>query len=279
LTTIENYFQPPNSSQAFRQKATVGAWGSGILQNDTVADVVGFITDRLKAGDQLQAATAAAITHFAELEHDRDDAPLLWLAIAHMQWKYGSVDPKVLIRVRNDIEAERGLDLWRDDPKSLSRRKGALARFLGQIEQPNPKPSALPKLIVRRAPFRQGDCLAVLLPDGRYTAALVLAEDNTNPEYGMNLIASLDYCESVPPSLSVFEQRKWLVLSHGNWNNERDICWYLPVRFQSVRKRITIVGNVRPKWSDPKESRMYAGWNDLGLRVLLCRQHEAKQNA
>lgn len=257
----------------------MGAWGFGILQDDTVSDVVGFFIDRLKAGDQLRLATAATVAHFAELEHDRDEAPLLWLAVAHVQWKYGSIDPSVLRRVRSDVEAERGLDRWRDDPKSLTRRKGALARFLAKIEQPNPKPSALPKLIVRKAPFRQGDCLSIFLPDGRYTAALVLAEDNTDPERGNNLIASLDYCGNVPPQLSVFEQRKWLVLSHGNWNNEQDVCWYLPVRFRSVRRRVTIVGNVPLKSRDPKESSTYVGWNHLGLQVLLCQKHRARQNA
>jgi hypothetical protein len=116
----------------------------------------------------------------------------------------------------------------------------------------------------------------VLLSDGRYTAALVLREDNSNPEYGKNLVASLDCCDVEPPNLAVFERREWLVLSHGSWNNQRDICWYLPVRFQQERKRITIVGNIDSKWRDPKDAPSHVGWNHLGVQVLLCRAHTTK---
>jgi hypothetical protein len=116
----------------------------------------------------------------------------------------------------------------------------------------------------------------VLLPDGRYTAALVLLEDNSNPEYGKNLVASLDYCETEPPNLDVFERREWLVLSHGSWSNQRDICWYLPVRFKQERKRITIIGNVGSKSSDPMDSPSHVSWSNLGVQILLCRAHRAK---
>lgn len=251
----------------------MGTWDSGITQDDAVADVVAFVTDRLKASDSLQSATAQARARFAELERDDDEAPLLWLALAHVQWKYGAVDPELLSRVRSDVAAERGLRRWLDDPGGLGARKAALARFLNRVEQPNPKPSALPRTVVRKAPFRRGDCLSVRLPDGRHTAALVLREDDTNPENGMNLVASLDYCELEPPTIATFERREWLVLSHGNWNGERDICWYLPVRFQQERKRITLAGNVPPLDSDPRDAPGHVAWSHLGVQILLCRAH------
>lgn len=100
----------------------MGTWGVGVLQDDTAADVVAFIRDRLKAGDQLQSATDAAVSHFAELKGDSDEEPLLWLAVAHVQWKYGIVNADVLRKIRLDIESENGLDRWRDDPKDFARR-------------------------------------------------------------------------------------------------------------------------------------------------------------
>ncbi|MDP1710000.1 MAG: hypothetical protein Q8L28_00055 [bacterium] len=257
----------------------MGAWGVGITQDDTVSDVVGFLTDQLKAGDSLQTATERTKTHFVQLERDENEAPLFWLALAHVQWKYGVVEKPILDHVRSDITNDRGLERWKEDTKSLAKRKAALAKFISQIEVSNSKPSKPPKLIVRRAPFKHGDCLSIVLSDGRYTAALVLNVDNSNQEYGKNLIASLDYLSSIPPSLEVFKRKDWLILSHGNWNNRKDICWYLPVRFKKESERIKVVGNISLERSLPKEDGMYSNWSHLGQQILLVYAHKAHQNA
>ena len=249
----------------------MGNWGFGIEQDDAVADVVAFVTARLKAGDSLDSASTQARSQFAELERDAEDAPLLWMALAHIQWRYGTVDQDILRRVRDDIAAERGLARWREDPKLLGKRKDALSKFLATVAVPNPKPSAAPKLVVRKAPYRPGDCLSVRLPDGRYTAALVLREDNSNPEAGMNLVASLNYCETQSPSLAVFERREWLVLSQGSWAGQRDIRWYLPIQFNQVRKRITVVENIGASSLVPEGSSTYAGWHHLGKQIVVVR--------
>lgn len=258
----------------------MGAWGTSITTDDTVSDIVGFIKDQLKNGASIKEATSKAAIKFSELEKDEDEAPLLWIAIALTQWKYGEVEPSILERVRNDIINERGLDRWKESPKLLSKRKAVLTEFISQIEVPNTKPSKPPKLIIRRAPFKEGDCLSVVLPDGRYTAALVLKTDNsTNPEYGSNLVASLDYLDTLPPDLSVFKRKKWLVKSHGNWNNEKDICWYIPARFKEVSKRIQVVGNISIGWFLPKYRNLYGHWGHLGEQILLCHAHQAIKNS
>jgi hypothetical protein len=254
----------------------VGAWGFGVTSDDTVADIVSFFKERLKAGDSLAVASRRSSSEFAEIENDEDEGPIFWMAIAHMQWKYGAVTQEVMLRVRSDIAADRGLDRYRDNADSLAKRKAALQKFLIQLESPNLKPSALPKRIAKVAPFRQGDCLSVLLPENKYTAALVLQEDNTNLELGKNLVIGLNYYEEQAPTLADFERREWLVLSHGNWNNQLDICWYLPVRFQKERKRIALVGNIVIKQDDPKDSLLHGGWNTLGIRIQACRDAATK---
>jgi hypothetical protein len=254
----------------------MGTYGTAISQDDAVADVVGFLVDRLKAGSTLDAASKAALARFREMEGDDDEAPLLWLAIASVQWKYGTVDVEVLRRVRADTTDERGLDRWREDPKLLLKRRAALSSFLARIEKPNPKPSPLPRLIGRAAPFEEGDCLSVITADGRYTAALVLKVNNSNPELGMNLVAGLDYLGSEPPDLAVFEQRKWLLKHHGKWNGAPDLCWYLPVRLRQERKRIAVVARTAIRATDPRDAEPHCGWNLLGQQILLCRGKSAQ---
>jgi len=254
----------------------MGAWGVGILQDDTVSDVVGFVKDRIKSGESVAIATDSALAHFSELEDDKNDAPLLWLALAHVQWTYGSLEDRILERVREDLQLGNSLGLWNDDAKALAKRKEALNKFFNKIAVPNQKPSALPRLVVRKAPFKAGDCLSILLDDGRYTAALVLKADNTNPEYGKNLVASLDYLEAEPPYLEFFELRRWLVKAHGNWKNEQDISWYQTARFKEASKRISVRGYVEVRPSDPSDSRFYSAWNNLGTQITLCRAYAAK---
>jgi hypothetical protein len=252
----------------------MGCWGPGITANDTVSDVRDFMLDRLKEGVSLADASSRAITHFRFLQDDPQDAPLLWQAIALIQWKYGKVNAAVLARVRHDIESERGLEIWSDNPKDLAKRKRALEKFLNKLQLANPKPLP-PKTILRRAPFEEGDCLAVRTKDDRYTAALVLSVNNRNPEYGKNLVAGLDYLDEEPPELAFFEERKWLFKRHGNWKGEPDLTWFLPVRFGDASKRITILGKTRIRESDPKDAGGHAGWDLLGDQILYCRSSKS----
>jgi hypothetical protein len=53
----------------------MGTWGTAITSDDTVADVVSFVTEKLKAGESIDAATASAIAEFAELEKEDDEGP------------------------------------------------------------------------------------------------------------------------------------------------------------------------------------------------------------
>ena len=253
----------------------MGAWGAGILQDDTVADIVGFMKDRLKAGASLAAASAAAKSRFQDIEFDEDQAPLLWLALAEVQWKYGTVDPSVLARVRTDVETGAGLERWRDDAKLPAARKTALAKFAAKVATANPKPSAPPRTTVRKAPYEAGDCLSVQLPDGRFTAALVLRTNDSNPECGMNLVAGLDYLEATPPGLEVFEHRNWLHVNHG----PMDIRWCLPVKFRAMAKRLERVGNVKLRRSDPRDSPAHAAWSNVGTQILLERAYRSDAKA
>jgi hypothetical protein len=273
----------------------MGTWGYGINSDDTVADILGDITDWLKAGETLESATHRAESEYAELKGDPDDEPLLWIGIAQAQWKYGSVEARILDQVRDDISSGRGLDRWEEDPRDLEKRKAVLAEFLAKIGSPNPKPSAMPKLVVRKPPFRVGDCLSVALQDGLFTAALVLKEDHSDVEHGSNLITGLDYLETTPPDIQVFTRAKWVVRTLRNVENParsrltgkvimrrkrrmkwRDIDWYTAPVPRSDSKRIAVVGNIGAvRFRSPKTD-SYTAWMNLGTDVVLLRKEKRK---
>jgi hypothetical protein len=249
----------------------MGAWGTAITSDDTVLAVIEFVAQRLKSGDGLQAACKAAEHNFQEELRDEDDGPLVWLALAHVQWKYGEVTPRISERVRADFRAGRGLERWRDDPKQLQQRQAVLAKFLSKIETPNPKPARAPKKIIRLAPFAAGDCLAVRLADGQHTGAIVLRVDNSNEEHGASLIGSLDYLASSPPEPSVFEQRVWLYKHHGNWNGEPELHWYGSSGLRKERERIAVIYKTKLRPTDPTDSRSLSNLARLGTQIILCR--------
>ena len=249
----------------------MGTFSTGITGDDTVADVVGFIADRLKHGADLELASQEALKRFQSLEQDEDERPLLYVALAHAQWKYGAVAPAILKRVQEDVSHGRGLDRWKDNPSLLRQRERVLAAFVAKVAHPNPMPSARPASVHRLAPFSAGDCLSIATRDGRYTAALVLAADNSNKEFGKNLIAGLDYLDASPPSFVVFERREWLFKRHGNWDGEPDLAWYMPVRFRSERKRFAVIGKVALRSTDLKATGVHSSWPSLGAQILICR--------
>jgi len=249
----------------------MGTSGTSITADDTVADVVGIVVDRMKEGASLQEASAFALRRFAGSLKDSDDGPLIWLALAQVQWKYGRVEPQVLEQVRNDIANESGLDRWREDSAGVAARKRVLDAFLAKISTPNAKPTSPPRSVIRLAPFREGDCISILTSSGEYTAAIVLKADDSRAEYGSNLVGSLDYLSGDPPEQKTFEDRKWLFKHHGSWNGAQELAWYIPVGFRKARKRISVVGTTRIRLSDPLQSDSYANWGLLGEQILLCR--------
>lgn len=250
----------------------MGTWSSVITGDDTVADVIGAINDRLKRGEPMAEACSAVRQQFRSLLDDEDEAPLLWLALAAVQWRHGAVEPDVLARVRADVQQQRGLDRWRENGQLLAKRLAALQRFAEQVAVPNQKPRPLPKRVARPASFQVGDCLAVRLDDGRYSAALVLAVDDRNLEYGVNLVAGLDYVSARVPALSDFKRRKWLRLRHGQWQGEQDLRWCLRAS-ELEQERLRVVGRLPVRWWHRRRCDLHGPWVNVGLLAALTRQH------
>jgi hypothetical protein len=246
----------------------MGAWGYGIRQDDFVLDVVGVFEDGLKSGLSVASATEAVQAKFTAAIDDDVDGPLLWIALADVQWSYGELDPGILERVRVDLASGRSLEPWRDDPRGLARRAAALQAFLGKIAAPNPRPKKRPKVVVRAPKFQAGDCLAIRVSNGHYAAALVLAADDSLPEYGRNLVGLLDYLSPERPPIDLFRRRQWLAVTHGTGDTDVAIAWYLPIGFRATKARLEVVGRIEILESDPTDSRSHRRWTAIGEEAI-----------
>ena len=241
----------------------MGAWGYGIRQDDFVCDVIGVFEDLLKTGKSVREAAEAVTSKFTAEIKDAEDGPLFWLALADMQWTYGELDPQILNRVKDNLDSGRSLAPWTEDQRGLARRRAALEKFISKIGQPNRRPKKPPKIVVRAPKFLPGDCLSVRLSNGQYAAALVLAADHSNVEYGKTLLGVLDYLSPEKPTMKVFGKRKWLILSQHSSNNKIDVAWYHYLGFRAVKDRLEIVGQVEILGSDPTDSAIYRRWTGI----------------
>jgi hypothetical protein len=250
----------------------MGAWGYGIRQDDFVCDVIGVFEDLLKAGKSVREAAEAVTSKFTAEIKDAEDGPLFWIALADMQWIYGELDPQILNRVKEDLDSGRSLAPWTEDQRGLARRRAALEKFISKIGQPNGRPKKPPKIVVRAPKFRPGDCLGIRVSNGQYAAALVLAADHSNVEYGTTLLGVLDYLSPEKPTMEVFGKRKWLVLSQHSSSNKIDVAWYHYIGFLAVKDRLEIVGQVEILGSDPTDSTIYRRWTGIGEQAIHQRE-------
>lgn len=258
----------------------MGAWGTGIRQDDFVCDVEDAFEDCLRDGRSVTDASELIVEQYSDtLLYDPDEAPLLWIALADMQWKYGNLDPSILERVTHDFHSNIGMERWGDTSEKLyKQRKEVLAKFIDKISRPNPRPTRPPKRVTRKPKFAPGDCLSIKLDNGQYGAAIVLVADHSDPAYGKNLVGVLDYLSDDPPTGDVFSQRNWLKRTRSGWQGELDIVWYSHVGFRKMKHRLKVINNIPVLDMDPKDSLFYAGWNLLGQWVLLQSERDAERN-
>jgi Domain of unknown function (DUF4259) len=92
----------------------VGAWGTGIFEDDVAADIRGEWEEAVGSGSSAADATAAMIEGLgADFIPDEDDGPVFWIALAALRLEAGQVAPDVAARAVESIPAN--LARWRGE--------------------------------------------------------------------------------------------------------------------------------------------------------------------
>lgn len=257
----------------------MGTWGAGVLSNDFGLDVYGDYIDRFNAKKPHAVIVRELKASFKPDMTDDDDGPPFWLAVAKAQWECGALDPKVLKLVESLITSGKAAAPFAEGgAKLLAKRKAVLERFLEGLKTVNPKPQVPRKGIKRKPIFEPGDCLALRLKNGKYTAILVLKHppDTSKPHedtYGVNLVAHLKYLSSRMPRLGDFEMRKWRADRDNLEDPKRATRWVIAWGFRKVKEKLIIVGRIAIRKDDPAESSGHTSWANLveGIEYRLCR--------
>jgi hypothetical protein len=251
----------------------MGAWGTGILDDDTACDVYDDYLNRFNEGEQHTAIRKALLEDYADIAKDKRDEyySVFWLALAQAQWDCGALQPDTLRRIRRIVEVGEDRD-W-IDPKSVGRRKRVLSCFLNKISKPRVHPHKPRKPRFKPAIYEPGDCLAIHLPDGDYGAALVLVADNSGRFNGSNLIGLLHYKSPQKPTREVFKQPE-LLMAHHEWGDSPRVAWHGALDHRKGGKDLELLGNVPVSDDMPYTSNAVGGWY-LGVQVM---SHYARES-
>lgn len=225
----------------------MGTWGTGLLSNDTFADVYGGFFELYNEGQDVREITARLLTTDKDLLTDKADSNNFWFAIAKAQWECQSLDNEIYNRVKHIIENKEDLDVWRElgaDDKDIAKRDKTLVKFLGQISQKREKPKPRKKKKIVDPVFEKGDCLTFKLLNGNIGAAVVLEAIHNTP-YGFNLVAVTTINKERKPTLEEIIKSDVLFLNYGNWYNKEQITWFTPKQFHKDADKFEAIGKIQ----------------------------------
>jgi hypothetical protein len=116
----------------------MGAWGTGIFQDDTACDVRDDYRQHLGNGFSGPEATARVLEEYASSLSDPEQAGVVWLALAATQWRCGRLDSTTLENALRVIDSGSDLVRWKDAGRDCKRRAAGLQKLRIQLTSPQP---------------------------------------------------------------------------------------------------------------------------------------------
>ena len=138
----------------------MGAWGTGLYQDDTTCDIKDDYITYLKIGMTNEEATRRIIEENDWCFEYEDEGALLWFALADTQWKYGRLLDGVKEKAIECIDSGVDLEKWREeDEKLCEKRKKVLEALKERLNSEQPPEKKVSKIKFYRAYWKVGDIL------------------------------------------------------------------------------------------------------------------------
>ena len=148
-----------------KEVKNMGAWGPGLYSDDVTCDVKEEYIGYLKKGMTSEEAMNKVIESWEAYDYEDYDTPLVWLALADTQWKYGRLTDEVkntAIKLMPE-----NLELWKENEKLYSKRKKVLEELEVKLNSQQPEEK---KIYIRKpyiTDWQNGDTYAYKF-DGEY---------------------------------------------------------------------------------------------------------------
>ncbi len=159
----------------------MGTWGINIMDNDTTFDIYSTFFDKYNIGGSQSNVSKEIKQEFHDYFNDYEDRNNSFLGLALAQWETKSLEPDIYEVVKEMIENETDLKLWKDleaDKEMLKQRKLVLDNFLKQISTEKLKAK---RRVKPKYKFTMKELANIYPPDG--TKVFKMNEEFRNGEY------------------------------------------------------------------------------------------------
>lgn len=213
----------------------MGAWNTGILDNDAAMDLYGFFENLYNRQElDIEAIKKETTSKFGLLGHNGQVVPDndQWLAFAQICWECKALDPETVNIVQKILDDKA---LIRSQWEELAdERAREIALLLSKIQQPVKRKKAVKKSYAVSVPFKEGDCILVKTETGKYSVVVLLEIDraNADPNVWAYFMGTTRVYQTRKPLLKEVTESCFLVVNYGknseggpaNWIN-RPTLW------------------------------------------------------
>lgn len=142
----------------------MGAWGTGLYQDDVAEDIKTDYINFLKEGKTNQETYDKLIADNQMIINDFEDGPVFWFALADTQWKLGRLMPYVKEQALKHLDEGTDLLKWEEWGKPfLKRRIKVLDDLKNRLMSAMPAEKKVPLFKYYKCNWNIGDAYAYRL--------------------------------------------------------------------------------------------------------------------
>ncbi|HTW06455.1 MAG TPA: hypothetical protein VME46_03040 [Acidimicrobiales bacterium] len=182
----------------------MGAWGTGIFQEDIACDVRIEFRELIGAGVDAEDATERLRARYLDgAGEGTATRAAFWLALALTQWKTGRLLEAVKAEALRVIDEGADLDLWR--PEQRAKRAAVLAEAKERLLSTQKTATRIRRRILNSSPFQVGDIVIYTSQQGRQAAFWVIANDTFASLTGESVTPVLQLLSVARPTMPPLE--------------------------------------------------------------------------
>lgn len=179
----------------------MGAWGTGIFQDDTASDIRDEYRDHIGNGLSGPEATARILKSYASSLADRGEAGVVWLALAATQWRCGRLEPEAQEKALAIINSGSDLERWEAASNAdYLKRRAALEKLRLQLTSPQPEAKKIRRRVLVECEWQVGELISYRLLSGKLMLFRMIGL-HTDKSGRSPCFELLNWCGETVPSL------------------------------------------------------------------------------
>lgn len=179
----------------------MGAWGTGVFQDDTACDIRDEYRDHIGDGLSGPESTARILKSYASSLNDPGEAGVVWLALAATQWRCGRLEPETMEKALAVIDSGSDLVRWKMASNAdYLKRRATLEKLRIQLTSPQPEAKKIRRRVLAECDLQTGELISYRLLSGKLIVFRMIGlhtdKGGRSPHFEL-----LDWCGEVVPSV------------------------------------------------------------------------------